>query len=261
MVRTLLATPEENAALPRLPPNRLAGARELGTFDPIGRQFTMLTDPDNETFTVIGVVADVMIEEIAENEVTPAAFVSYAYQQTPNTGLIVRTAGDAPSFTPAIRTAVRASDPAIPMFAASSMDEIRRLGFWQFQLFGQMFAVFGGLAVILAIVGVYGVLSYGVSQRTQEFGVRMALGAEPRDVRGMMLRQGLMLAAWGIALGVLGAFGITRVIGSLLYNVAPTDPLSFSAVSVLMLVVSAIAAYLPARRATQVDPVVALRTE
>jgi ABC-type antimicrobial peptide transport system permease subunit len=124
-----------------------------------------------------------------------------------------------------------------------------------------MFAVFGGLAVVLAIVGVYGVLSYGVSQRTQEFGVRMALGAEPRDVRGMMLRQGLALATWGIALGVLGAFGITRVIGSLLYNVAPTDPLSFSAVSVLMLVVSAIAAYLPARRATQVDPVVALRTE
>ena len=128
-------------------------------------------------------------------------------------------------------------------------------------LFGQMFAVFGCLAVVLAIVGVYGVLSYGVSQRTQEFGVRMALGAEPRDVRAMMLRQGLALALWGIVLGVIGAFGITRIIGSLLYDVAPTDPLSFSAVSIVMLVVSAIAAYLPARRATMVDPVTALRAE
>ena len=262
MARSFLATPEENAALPRLPPNRLAGARELGTLDPVGRQFTMLQDPDGETFTVVGVVADVMIEEIAVNEVTPAAFVSYAYQQTPNTGLIIKTSGgDATALTPAIRAAVRASDPSIPMFAASSMDEIRRQGFWQFQLFGQMFAVFGGLAVVLAIVGVYGVLSYSVSQRTQEFGVRMALGAEPRDVRGMMMRQGVILAVWGILLGIAGAFGITRVIGSLLYNVTPTDPVSFGGVVVLMLIVAAVAAYLPARRATLVDPLVALRAE
>ncbi|HTM31390.1 MAG TPA: ABC transporter permease [Vicinamibacterales bacterium] len=262
MARTLLASAEENAALPRLSPNRLAGARELDRLDPIGRQFTMLQDPDAETFTVIGVIGDVMTEEIAANEVTPAAFVSYAYQQTPNTGLIVRTAAiDAPALTPAIRAAVRASDPGIPIFAASSMDEIRRLGFWQFQLFGQMFAVFGGLAVVLAIVGVYGVLSYSVSQRTQEFGVRMALGAEPRDVRGMMMRQGVMLAVWGILLGVAGAFGITRVIGSLLYNVTPTDPVSFGGVVLLMLLVAAVAAYLPARRATLVDPLVALRAE
>ena len=147
------------------------------------------------------------------------------------------------------------------MFAATSMDEIRRLGFWQFQLFGQMFAVFGCLAVVLAIVGVYGVLSYGVSQRTQEFGVRMALGAEPRDVRAMMLRQGLALALWGIVLGVIGAFGITRIIGSLLYNVTPTDPVAFGGVATLMLLIAAIAAYLPARRATEVDPLTALRAE
>jgi ABC-type antimicrobial peptide transport system permease subunit len=261
MARSLLASPDENAALPRLAADRLAGARELGALDPIGRQFTLLQDPSGESFTVIGVVADVMIEEIADREVTPTAFVPYAYQQTPNTGLIVRAAGNAVALTPAIRGAIRASDPALPMFAASSMDEIRRVGYWQFQLFGQMFGTFGALAVVLAIVGVYGVLSYSVSQRTQEFGVRMALGAEPRDVRRMMLGQGLALAAWGTVLGVLGAFGITRVIGSLLYNVTPTDPVSFGAVVALMLVVAAVAAYLPARRATEVDPLVALRTE
>jgi len=261
MARALLATPEENAALPRPAPDRLAGARELGSLDPIGRQFTTLESPADETFTVIGVVADVMIEELAAREVTPTAFVSYAYQQTANTGIVVRVAGDAAAFTPAIRAAVRNADPAVPVFAATTMDEIRRLGFWQFQLFGQMFGVFGTLAIVLAIVGVYGVLSYSVSQRTQEFGVRMALGADARAVRTMMMRQGLALAAWGIALGVAGAFGITRIVGSLLYNVTPTDPVSFGAVVALMLLVAAIAAYLPARRATRVDPLVALRSE
>jgi len=114
---------------------------------------------------------------------------------------------------------------------------------------------------VLAVVGVYGVLSYSVSQRTQEFGVRMALGAEPRDVRRMMIRQGLVLAGWGITFGVAGAFGITRVISSLLYNVTATDPVSFAGVVVLMLGVAAAAAYIPARRATEVDPMVALRAE
>lgn len=117
------------------------------------------------------------------------------------------------------------------------------------------------LALVLAVVGVYGVLSYSVSQRTQEFGVRMALGAEPGDVRRMMIGQGLRLSAWGIAIGLVGALGITRLISSLLYNVTATDPVSFGAVATLMLVVAATAAYLPARRATKVDPMVALRAE
>ena len=261
MARSLLASADENAALPRLPVDRLAGARELGRLDPVGRQFTLLDEQAGDTFTVIGVVADVMIEEIADREITPTAFVPYAYQQTPNTGLIVRAEGNAVAITPAIRGAIRASDPTLPVFSASSMEEIRRMGFWQFQLFGQMFGVFGALAVILAIVGVYGVLSYSVSQRTQEFGVRMALGAQAGDVRRMMMRQGMVLAGWGILLGAVGALGITRVIGSLLYNVSPTDPVSFGAVVALMLLVAAAAAYLPARRATAVDPMAALRTE
>jgi putative ABC transport system permease protein len=261
MARTLLATPAELAALPRPIDGALGGARELGTLDPVGRQFRLLDDPSGDTFTVVGVVPDVMVEEIADNEVTPAAFVSYVYQQTPNTGLIVRATGDATALTPAIRAAIRASDPTLPVFSARSMDEIRRGGFWQYELFGNMFGAFGALALALALVGVYGVLSYSVSQRTQEFGVRMALGAEPAHVRRMLLGQGLRLAAWGIGLGVVGAFGITRVIGSLLYNVSTTDPLSFAGVAALMLVVAALAAYLPARRATQVDPMVALRAE
>lgn len=261
MARRLLATTDENAQLPNLTPDRLAGANELGTLDPVGRQFRLIDDSGGREFTVIGVVADLMIEELADREITPTAFVPYAYLQTPNTGLIVRAEGDAVALTPGIRAAIRASDAALPVFAASSMEEIRRLGFWQYELFGQMFGTFGALALVLAVVGVYGVLSYSVSQRTQEFGVRMALGARPADVRAMMIRQGLTLAAWGIAVGVVGAWAITRVIGSLLYNVTPTDPISFGLVAGVMLAVSAVAAYLPARRATHVDPVIALRAE
>jgi ABC-type antimicrobial peptide transport system permease subunit len=202
-----------------------------------------------------------MIEEISDREITPAAFVPYPYQETSNTGVVVRAAGDPVALTGALREAVRASDAALPVFSAASMDEIRRKGYWQYTLFGQMFGAFGGLALALAVVGVYGVLSFSVSQRTQEFGVRMALGAEAGDVRRMMIRQGVRLAAFGVVAGVAGAFAVTRVVRGILYDVAPTDPVSFAVVSALLLAVSALAAYLPARRATRVDPLVALRAE
>jgi putative ABC transport system permease protein len=124
-----------------------------------------------------------------------------------------------------------------------------------------MFGVFGAVALFLAAIGVYGVLAFSVSQRTQEMGVRMALGASRRDVLRLVVRQGVVLAAIGEVLGLAGAFGITRVIGTLLYNVAPTDPLSFGGVAIFLTVIAIVASYLPARRATTVDPIVALRNE
>ena len=187
--------------------------------------------------------------------------MTYPHQETPNTGLIVRTTQPPASLTSAVRAAIRESDPALPVFGAQTMEELRRLGFWQFELFGWMFTTFGALALVLASVGVYGVLAYSVSQRTQEIGVRMALGASAETVRRMILVQGLRLAAVGIAFGLLGAFGITRIIGTLLYDVTPTDPISFGLVAVVLAAVAAAASYLPARRATHVDPVVSLRGE
>ena len=123
-----------------------------------------------------------------------------------------------------------------------------------------MFGVFGGIALFLAAIGVYGVISYGVTQRTQEIGVRVALGAQRRDVIGMVVRQGLVLAGTGIALGLLGAFGVTRLITSLLF-VSATDPISFDGVAIFLAAVAAVASYFPARRATNVDPIRALRFE
>jgi putative ABC transport system permease protein len=124
-----------------------------------------------------------------------------------------------------------------------------------------MFATFGFIALVLASIGVYGVLSYSVSQRVQEIGVRMALGAERRNVLALIVGQGLRLAAVGVVLGLVGAWGATKAIRSLLYNVTATDPLSFAGVAVFLTLVAVLASYLPARRAMAVDPIVALRND
>src|SRR5207249_7375151 len=123
------------------------------------------------------------------------------------------------------------------------------------------FSIFGGIALALASVGVYGVLAYSVSQRTQEIGVRMALGASRQTVFRLIVGQGARLAAAGVAAGIVGAFAVTRVVKSLLYNVSATDPLSFGLTALFLVVVALVASYVPARRATAVDPMIALRTE
>jgi ABC-type antimicrobial peptide transport system permease subunit len=187
--------------------------------------------------------------------------VPYSFDPALNTGLTIRVASNPAQITAAVREEIRASDSTLPVFSAFTMDELRRRSYWQMRLFGWMFSTFGAIALLLAAIGVYGVLSYSVSQRTQEIGVRMALGADRGAVLRLVVAHGLKLAGIGVALGVAGAAAATQTIKTILYNVTPTDPLSFGGVILFLFGVAAAASYLPARRAMAVDPIVALRNQ
>jgi putative ABC transport system permease protein len=243
--------------------NQTMAKRLWGSDDPIGRKFRLAGNDNPDWFTVIGIVADFRhFQGDSDGSIEPAAYVPYPYQQTLNTGLTVRVAGGDPaSVSAALRQQIRQADATLPVFQVSSMEDLRQRSFWQYRLFGVMFGLFGAIALLLASIGVYGVLSYSVSQRTQEIGVRVALGADRGDVLRLIVGQGLKLAAIGIVLGIAGAALVTPAIRTVLYNVTPTDPLSFSSVSVFLVFVAIAASYLPARRAMAVDPIVAIRNE
>jgi putative ABC transport system permease protein len=232
------------------------------TPDAIGRRFRLLDDKQREWITIIGVVGDFRLFSVRDGKPSPYAFLAYPYEPARNTGLTIRVAGGSPaSITNAVRAEIRRADPTLPIFDVQTGDDARTDTFWQFRLFGWMFTIFGVIALALASIGVYGVLSYAVTQRTQEIGVRMALGASRQNVFQIVVSQGARLAGAGILCGIIGAFAVTRVVTSLLYNVSATDPLSFGATAAFLAVVAIVASCVPARRATAVDPMIALRAE
>ena len=229
--------------------------------DPIGHRFRLTGEPQ-DWFTVIGVIADFRHAQGTSNRpIFPSAYVPYSFQPSLNTGISIRVTGDAARITSAVREQIRASDPSLPVFLARTMEEQRQLSFWRYKLFGYMFSAFGAVALLLAAIGVYGVLAYSVSQRRQEIGVRVALGAARRDVLRLVVGQGVTLAAIGIGVGIVGAFGATSLIASLLYNVTSSDPVSFVLVATFLAAVAVVASYIPARRAMAVDPIIALRND
>jgi putative ABC transport system permease protein len=232
--------------------------------DPIDQRFRLWSaDGSGEWVRIIGIAPDLQLFGIDPSNSQPiaSAFVPYGYQESLSTGLTIRVAGDPAAITSAVRAEIRASDPNIPTYWVRTMEEVRRVSFWQYGLYGWIFGTIGTMGVLLASVGVYGVLAYTVSQRTQEIGVRVALGAGRGQVLTLVVGQGLWLASVGVAAGLaLAALG-TPLARSLLYNVSPFDPLSFTLVSVFLVTVALLASYVPARRAARVDPIVALRAE
>ena len=169
--------------------------------------------------------------------------------------------GNATSITGDVRAAVRRVDPNLPIYNVFSEAEVIDRQMWFFNVFGTVFIVFGLAALFMASVGLYGVLSFTVSRRTQEMGIRMALGAASRDVIALVVRQGAGQLGIGLGIGLVLAFGVTRVVALLMYQVDPQDPMVFGGVVSLIVLVGMAASYFPARRATSVNPVQALRAE
>jgi putative ABC transport system permease protein len=229
--------------------------------DPLGRRFSFVADSMHQWVHVIGVVPNHRIGDLDEKEPVTAAYVPSMYVSPRSYALIVRTEHNPTSFTNAIRREIHASDPGMPIYAVKSMDEVKRFSFWDKAFFGKVFSVFGLIALVLAIVGVYGVIAYSVSQRTHEIGVRMALGADEGTVLRLVVGDGLRLALWGVGIGILGALGVTWVIRSELFGVSPTDPVSFAGIATLLTGVACLASWIPAQRAARVQPTVALREE
>jgi putative ABC transport system permease protein len=227
--------------------------------NPIGRRI-MVGQGENALATVVGVAGDVRNRGL---DAQPQAAFFVPFSQSPDSTMEVAllTAVEPTSMTTAVRNAVAAIDPELPVFNISTMDERLAASVAPRRFNLLLLASFALLAMLLASVGIYGVVSYSVSQRTHEVGVRMALGAQRRDVLKVIVAQGMVLLLTGIGVGLIGAFLLTRFLAALLYGVRPTDSATFAAVSLLLAVVAIVACYIPARRATRVDPMVALRYE
>ena len=227
--------------------------------DPIGKRFRM-GDTKGPWKTVVGVVGDVLHKGLD----APHTIQVYL----PNTQftdsmviLAVRTSNEPASIAAAVRAEISALDPQVPISEVATMDDVVSASVANQRFGAFLFLLFGAVALVLTAVGIYGVISYGVAQRTHEIGIRLALGAGRREVLKLIVGETMRPALLGAALGLCAAFGLTRLLTGLLYNVKPTDPPVFAAVLLLLIAVAWLASYIPARRATRVDPMVALRYE
>ncbi len=209
---------------------------------------------------VIAVVADTKQSSVRESGM-PMLYVPFAAFYTPNTNLLVRTHGDSRSVLPSVTTTIHALDRNVPVFRSRTLAEHVGAALSNERMLATLLTTFAGFALALAAVGLYGVISYTTQIRTREFGIRLALGALPGDLLGLVLRQGVLLAVAGLAVGLLAAVFASRILASILFGVSQTDALTFGLISCLLLLVAAIASAVPARRATRVSPVRALRYE
>jgi putative ABC transport system permease protein len=222
--------------------------------DPLGRFFS----EGDQQWQIVGVVGDVRLRGLAER-IQPTLYRPLAFGWFPGRRLVVRTAGPPHAFVEPIRRAIQAVDPELPVANPQSLEDLVAASVAQRRLVLAVLGFFATSALLLAGIGLYGVVACTVSQRTREIGIRMAVGAPRRAVLGLFLRQGARLTGLGIVLGLLGALALTRLLASQLYGVEPTDPATFATVAGLLLAVALGASFLPARRAAAVDPIHALR--
>ncbi|HKG22871.1 MAG TPA: FtsX-like permease family protein, partial [Blastocatellia bacterium] len=237
--------------------NESFASRFLPGTEAIGQRLAM---GGNQPLEIIGVVANVMNEDM-DDPAEPHVYFPFAQSPVLAMTLVIRAESSPTQVVGAVRDAVAALDPNQPVSNIKTMHQVIEERSSSKRLMTWMLAIFALIALLLAAVGIYAVMSYVVAQRTHEIGVRMALGAEPRDIFRLVVGQGAILITIGVVLGLGGAFVLTRAMAEILYGVTVTDPITFIAISLLLASVALLACYVPARRATRVDPMVALRYE
>jgi predicted permease len=237
--------------------NQTFAHRYLGNSEALGRRFATTGDEAvHHSYVVIGVVRDAKYDSLT-SEIRPATYIPATKEGT----FEVRTSVNPSAIIPAIQSAINQVDSNLPIFDVMTESQFIDELLFQERLIARLSSLFGLLALLLACIGLYGLLSYEVTRRTREIGIRMALGAQPGNVLRMIIAQGITLTSIGVAIGIGAALGVTRYLGSILYDVHPTDAITQVTVGMLLLAVGFVACYIPARRATRVDPMTALRNE
>ena len=254
--------------------NQRFAALHFPNEDPIGRRITLSIDlqggapptggiPMSLTATIVGIVPNVRQREFNQPDPDPIAYLPFRTDPRGFMALLVRSTGDPKAMTPILREEVRAIDADLPLFGIRTMDEQLAQARWPFRVFGTLFGIFAFIALTLSAVGLYAVTAYAVSQRTQEIGIRMALGAQRNDVSWLFFRRSFNQIGIGLSLGIAGALGVGQVFssGQLLVQNTGTDPITIGGVAVLLAVVAIAASVIPAKRATRLDPLIALRRD
>jgi putative ABC transport system permease protein len=230
--------------------------------DPVGKRITFEGGAANPIWReIVGVVGYVKQRGLENAEPRVQYYIPHRQRTFGGMYLVVRTAGDPASLAPAVRGAIGSIDKDQPVYRVTTMEQMMANSLAQRRFAMLLLGIFAALAMVLAAVGLYGVMSYSVTQRTHEIGIRMALGAKPGDVLKMVVGQGAVLTSIGVGIGLVASFILTRWMAALLFGVSATDPVIFASIAVALSGVALLASYIPARRATKVDPMIALRYE
>jgi putative ABC transport system permease protein len=240
--------------------NEELAAKHFADTDPIGQRLNFGGDDESDHYEIIGIAGNIKHESLIE-EIRPEVYTPLAQQPWHTMSIVVRAAGDPAQLGGAVQREIGEIDPEQPVFNVRTMQRVVSESLAPQRVTMGMLGVFAFIALVLASVGIYAVMSYAVTQRTHEIGVRMALGARPHDILRMVVRQGMLLAFIGIAIGLVASYWLMKGLTIMLYGVSASDPVTFGLISLLLLSVSFAANYIPARRATRVDPMVALRYE
>jgi predicted permease len=250
--------------------NEVAAATFFPNQDPVGRRIRLVpTDPGSAPAsgtlppwrTIVGVSPTIRHNNAQTSDPLPIVYLPHRADAPGFTTLFVRSRLDTGAIMNAVRREVGAIDPDQPVFTAQTMDELLAQATWPYRVFGSLFAIFALIALVMSSMGLYAVMAYSVTQRTAEIGVRMALGAEARQVSWLIFRRGLLQMGIGLAIGLVAAFFLARVMRTLLVQISPNDPVTFASITLILVAVAVAACLVPARRATLVDPLVALRAD